>query len=127
MLISEAMAGGEISFSKVRALTRAATPENASDLLEFARAGSAAKLERLVRGWKTLSRFDEQEAERVRHRTRCFSVRRRLREGGASSSAISAEIAAVSAEIAAASSVGLRDVSGLPVVLLDRDPGPQSR
>ena len=73
-LISGAMAGGEISFSKVRALTRAATPENESELLEFARAGSAAKLERLVRGWKTLSRFDEQEAERVRHRTRCFSV-----------------------------------------------------
>ena len=73
-LISEAMARGEISFSKVRALTRAATPDNESELLEFARAGSAATLERLVRGWKTLSRFDELEAERVRHRTRCFSV-----------------------------------------------------
>ena len=73
-LISEAMARGEISFSKVRALTRAATSQNESELLEFARAGSAANLERLVRGWKKLSRFDEQQAERIRHNSRCFSV-----------------------------------------------------
>ena len=73
-LISEAMARGELSFSKVRAITRVATPDNESELLEFARAGSAANLERLVRGWKTLSRFDEQEAERIRHSRRCFSV-----------------------------------------------------
>ena len=68
------MARGELSFSKVRAITRVATPDNESELLEFARAGSAANLERLVRGWKTLSRFDEQEAERIRHSRRCFSV-----------------------------------------------------
>ena len=73
-LISEAMARGELSFSKVRAITRVATPDSESELLEFARAGSAANLERLVRGWKTLSRFDEQQAERVRHSRRCFSV-----------------------------------------------------
>ena len=35
-LISEAMASGELSFSKVRALTRAAVPENEAELLEFA-------------------------------------------------------------------------------------------
>jgi len=73
-VISGAMARAELSFSKVRAITRVATPENESELLEFARAGSAANLERLVRGWKTLSRWDEQQLERVRHRSRCFSV-----------------------------------------------------
>ena len=73
-LISEAMARGELSFSKVRALTRAAVPENEAELLEFARAGSAANLERLVRGWNTLSRFDEAQQERIRHGRRCFSV-----------------------------------------------------
>ena len=73
-LISQAMSRGEVSFSKVRALTRAATPDNEGELLEFARAGSAAKLERLVRGWKRLSRSDEQQAERVRHSRRCLSV-----------------------------------------------------
>ncbi len=54
-LISDAMARGQLSFTKVRALTRAATPENEAELLTYARAGSAASLERLVRGWKTLS------------------------------------------------------------------------
>ena len=73
-LISEAMARGELSFSKVRAITRVATPESESRLLEFARASSAANLERLVRGWKTLRRFDEQRQERIRHSRRCFSV-----------------------------------------------------
>ncbi len=73
-LISEATAQGDLSFSKVRALTRAATPDNESELLEFALAGSAANLERLVRGWKTLRRFDEQQQERLRHSRRCFSV-----------------------------------------------------
>ena len=73
-LISGAMARSELSFSKVRAITRVATPDNESELLEFALAGSAANLERLVRGWKKLSRSDEQQAERVRHSRRCFSV-----------------------------------------------------
>ncbi len=73
-LISAAMARGEISFSKVRALTRAGTPENEAELLEFARAGSAASLERLIRGWKTLSRGDEGRAERARYARRYLSV-----------------------------------------------------
>jgi hypothetical protein len=73
-LISESMARGEISFSKVRALTRAATPDNEAELLDYAKAGSAASLERLVRGWKTLGRLDEARAERLRHRMRSFSV-----------------------------------------------------
>jgi hypothetical protein len=73
-LISDAMARGQLSFTKVRALTRAATPENEAQLLAYARAGSAAQLERLVRGWKTLSRCEEAQQERIRHRRRCFSV-----------------------------------------------------
>jgi len=72
--ISEAMAEGALSFTKVRALTRVATPETEDTLLEFARAGSAANLERLVRGWKTLDRKSELTAEQVRHRTRRFSA-----------------------------------------------------
>ena len=73
-LISEAMAGGEISFSKVRALTRVASPQSEAELLAYARAASAASLERLVRGWRILDRSDEGRAERLRHGTRCFSV-----------------------------------------------------
>jgi hypothetical protein len=52
-LVSDAMARGELSFTKVRALTRAATPESEAELLTFARASSAANLERLVRGLLT--------------------------------------------------------------------------
>ncbi len=71
---SEAMECGSLSFTKVRALTRVATPETEDTLLEFARSGSAANLERLVRGWKTLDRKSELTAEQVRHRTRRFSA-----------------------------------------------------
>jgi hypothetical protein len=63
---SGSMARGELSFAKVRALTRVATPENEAELLELARAGTAATLD--------LSRLDEQERERERHRSRSFSV-----------------------------------------------------
>ena len=73
-LISEAMGRGDLSFSKVRALTRVATPENEAELLAFARAGSAASLERLARSWKTMDRAGEQRAEQLRHRMRSFSV-----------------------------------------------------
>ena len=72
--ISEAMEGGALSFTKARALTRVATPENESTLLDLAQAGSAANLERLVRGWKALDRRSELTAEQMRHRTRRFSA-----------------------------------------------------
>jgi hypothetical protein len=73
-LTAEAMHSGQLSFAKVRALTRVATPENENTLLEFARAGSAANLERLVRGWKALDRRSEVTAEQIRHRRRRFSA-----------------------------------------------------
>ena len=69
-----ALREGSISYAKVRALTRVATPECEAELLEFARAGSAAKLERTVRMWKKLSRDEELTAEEARHRSRAFSV-----------------------------------------------------
>ncbi len=71
---SEALRTGEISFTKVRALTRVATPHNETILLEFARAGSAANLERVVRGWKKLDRKSEITAEQHRYRSRRFSA-----------------------------------------------------
>ncbi|MCW8985950.1 MAG: HNH endonuclease [Thermoanaerobaculales bacterium] len=71
---SAAMRAGELSFTKVRALTRVATPENEKTLLDFARAGSAANLERVVRGWKSLDRKSEVTAEQIRHRSRRFSA-----------------------------------------------------
>ncbi len=71
---ADALKHGTISYAKVRALTRVATPEREAELLEFARAGSAAKLERTVRMLKKLSRDAELTAEQARHRSRTFSV-----------------------------------------------------
>ena len=48
-LIDEALRRGEISYSKVRAMTRIATRENEAELLEMARAMTAAQLEKLCR------------------------------------------------------------------------------
>ncbi len=77
-LTSEAMSRGELSFSKVRALSRVAddlaTPEEEETLVGFARQCTAAQLETLVRGWKKLCRKDEIDLERERHRSRFFSV-----------------------------------------------------
>jgi hypothetical protein len=72
--ISAAMARGELSFSKLRCLTRVARPETEGELLEFARVNTAAQLESLVRGWRLLSRADEAARERARHAARRFSV-----------------------------------------------------
>ena len=62
-LISAALAKGEISYSKVRALTRIATAGNEAELLTFARHGTTAHAERLVRQWRRLDRTDALEAD----------------------------------------------------------------
>ncbi len=67
-----AMRDGALSFTKVRTLTRVAKPENEEQLLTFARAGSAANLQRLVKGWKQLDRRSEATAEQIRFRSRTF-------------------------------------------------------
>lgn len=43
---------GELSYSKVRAITRIATPQIEAELVEMARFATAAQLERLVRGYR---------------------------------------------------------------------------
>jgi hypothetical protein len=63
--VSAAMRRGELSYAKVRALTRVATPGNELRLLDVARAGTAAHVERLVRAWR---RVDRNEAARVTER-----------------------------------------------------------
>ena len=51
-LIDAAFERGEISYSKVRAMTRVATPQNEVALLNIARHGTAAHMERLVRAYR---------------------------------------------------------------------------
>ena len=58
-LLAQAFARGEMSYSKVRELTRVATPETEERLLTVGRAGTANHVERIVRGWRRV----DQKAE----------------------------------------------------------------
>ena len=59
--IADALRRGALSYSKVRALTRVATPDTESMLLDFATAGTTTQVERLVRGWRRVDRTLDQE------------------------------------------------------------------
>ena len=71
--IGAAMARGELSYSKVRALTRVASPETEDTLLTIARHGTAHHVEAVVRGYRRaldaaeLSREASQHARRGLH------------------------------------------------------------
>lgn len=67
-LISAALAKGEISYSKVRALTRIATADNEAKLLTFAEHGTTAHVERMVREWRRLDRCEDGLAEQAERR-----------------------------------------------------------
>jgi hypothetical protein len=64
---------GEVSYSKVRAMTRVATEENEEFLLNIARHGTAAHVERLVRQYKKVKRNEALELENDRHNRRELS------------------------------------------------------
>ena len=54
-LTHAAFASGELSYAKVRALTRVATPANEQELLGLARACTASQLERVVRAYRRVT------------------------------------------------------------------------
>jgi len=62
-LIDAAFAAGEISYSKVRAMTRSATPENEDFLLLIARHGTATHVEQVVRKYRNVNRVNEDKEE----------------------------------------------------------------
>ena len=72
--IDAAYAAGELSYSKVRALTRVATVETEARLLTFARSGTASHVERLVRGWRRVDRNAENKEAVQRQRNRSLRV-----------------------------------------------------
>src|SRR6266446_536557 len=73
-LLAQALARGELSYSKVRALTRVATPEAEERLLAVGRAGTAEHVERIVRGWRRVDRIAEARESTRRHRSRGLHV-----------------------------------------------------
>src|SRR5256886_6404721 len=72
--LAQALARGELSYSKVRALTRVATPETEERLLAVGRAGTAEHVERIVRGWRRVDRLAEAQETARRHRSRAVHV-----------------------------------------------------
>ena len=63
-VISEGFARGELSYSKVRALTRVADESSETDLIELARHATAAQLERMVRAARRVSAAEADEQQR---------------------------------------------------------------
>jgi 5-methylcytosine-specific restriction endonuclease McrA len=74
--LAEAFARGELSYAKVRALTRVATPETEQRLLAVGRAGTAEHVERIVRAWRWMDRKAEREDTARQHKTRSLHVYR---------------------------------------------------
>jgi len=72
--LAQALARGELSYAKVRALTRVATPETEERLLAVGRAGTADHVERIVRGWRRVDRKAEAVEAARRHASRALHV-----------------------------------------------------
>ena len=69
-LISAALACGSISYAKVRAITRVATPATEQRLLDVALAGTASHVERIVRAWRRTDRVIAAQEADARHLSR---------------------------------------------------------
>ncbi len=72
--IAWAMERGQLSYAKVRALTRVATPDNEAALLDVALAATAAQVERLVRAWRRVDRATDAHIDEARHLNRALSL-----------------------------------------------------
>src|SRR2546425_9143214 len=73
-LLGQALARGALSYAKLRALTRVATPETEERLLAVGRAGPAEHVERVVRGWRRVDRQAEARQTARRHAGRALHV-----------------------------------------------------
>ena len=72
--LAEAHARGELSYAKVRALTRVADPETEERLLAVGKAGTACHVERIVRGWRRVDALAEARETTRRHKSRALHV-----------------------------------------------------
>lgn len=69
-LIAAALQRGAVSYAKVRAITRVATPETEQRLLDVALAGTASHVERIVRAWRRVDRVIAAQQADARHLSR---------------------------------------------------------
>ncbi|MDJ0909856.1 MAG: DUF222 domain-containing protein [Woeseiaceae bacterium] len=70
--ISKSFERGEVSYSKVRAMTRIANADNEDYLLNVARHGTAHHVEELVRKYRRVVRLQDAEQAETAHRERCL-------------------------------------------------------
>jgi Domain of unknown function (DUF222)/HNH endonuclease len=68
-LIHERFAAGQLSYSKVRALTRVAEPDTEEDLIELGHHATASQLERIVRGLRHVTTTEAEEQQFNRYLT----------------------------------------------------------
>jgi hypothetical protein len=73
-LLAEALRRGELSYSKVRELTRVALPETEPQLLALGRAGTAEHIERVVRAWRWMDDKAEAREAARQHASRSLQV-----------------------------------------------------
>lgn len=73
-VVSARMQRGQLSYAKVRALTRVATAENEQALVDLTLAGTAAHVERLVRAWRRVDRVADARQAEARHLSRHLST-----------------------------------------------------
>ncbi len=71
-LIDNAFKSGALSYSKVRAMVRVATPENESFLLQIARYGTASHMEKLVRKYQWVERLNSDNKAETQQEERSF-------------------------------------------------------
>ena len=79
-LIDAAFSGGEISYSKVRAMTRVATPENESFLMQIAEYGTSQHMEFLVKKYALCKRLERIENSYKNDQSAEDSLHEELRE-----------------------------------------------
>ena len=72
--LAGALARGEISYSKIREITRVATPATEERLLAVGRAGTAEHVTRIVRGWRLVDRKAEAREAAQQHASRALHV-----------------------------------------------------
>jgi hypothetical protein len=72
--LSGALQRGEISYAKVRALTRVSTPENEERMLLLAYTATAAQVERVARAWRRCDRLEAARDSGRRHLARSVST-----------------------------------------------------
>src|SRR3954453_9881760 len=65
-VVTREFGAGKLSYSKVRALTRIATPENEADLVDLAEHATAAQVERVVRGYRRSGKSDDDRSDAER-------------------------------------------------------------